>query len=95
MVSHIIKIRQLKWFGHMIRLANNTPAKTALSYVLEKSKKLRGRQLTTWISTMTSQFKEMVLNWYQTTNISNNKKEWNKLIKKYFEQRNVNYFTNT
>ena len=37
--SHIIKIRQLKWFGHMIRLPNNTPAKTALSYVLEKRKK--------------------------------------------------------
>ena len=32
--SHI-KIRQLKWFGH-IRLPNNTPAKTALAYALEK-----------------------------------------------------------
>ena len=34
---------------------------------------------------MPSQFKEINLNWDQATNLSTNKNEWNKLIKKYFE----------
>ena len=40
-----MKMCQMKWFGHLIRLPDNTPAKTALKY--EETKRSRGRQRTT------------------------------------------------
>ena len=34
--SQPIKMRQMKWFGHLTRLPDNTPAKTALKKYLNE-----------------------------------------------------------
>ena len=44
-----IKIRRLKWIGHLMRLDDNTPAKIALEEFQRKVKKPRGKQKTTWV----------------------------------------------
>ena len=47
--SKIIKERRLKWYGHVLRLPDNTPAKFALREVRKYVKKPRGGQKLTWI----------------------------------------------
>ena len=32
----------MKWFGHLIRLPDNTPAKTTLKYLNEETKRTQG-----------------------------------------------------
>ena len=34
-----MKIRQMKWFGHLIRLPGNTQAKAILKYLNEETKR--------------------------------------------------------
>ena len=45
--SQTIKIPPIKWFGHLIRLPNNTPSKTPLKYLNEKTKRPQGQQRAT------------------------------------------------
>ena len=42
--SQTMKIRQMKWFGHVTRLPDNTPAKTTLKYeeTLKTSRSTKG-----------------------------------------------------
>jgi hypothetical protein len=56
--SNTIKTRRLRWFGHVIRLPNETPAKIALSYATQKYQRSKGRPKTTWIEVTTKQLKK-------------------------------------
>ena len=47
--SKTIKERRLSWYGHVLRLPDNTPAKSALREVRKYVKKPRGGQKLTWI----------------------------------------------
>ena len=47
--SKTIKERRLSWYEHVLRLPDNTPAKTALREVRKYVKKPRGGQKLTWI----------------------------------------------
>ena len=42
----------MKWFGHMIRLPDATPAKQAFNHVQQDWKRPPGKPKTTWISMM-------------------------------------------
>ena len=59
--SLVIKRRRLSWFGHMVRLPDDTPAKKSFLYVQVPEARPRGRQLTTWLSMMKNQFSELGL----------------------------------
>ena len=72
-----IKIRQLKWFGHLIRLPENTPAKIALMHFTKNSKNPRGRPRLTWVSMITNNLKYLNLTWEQATEMALNRKLWN------------------
>ena len=50
--SEVIKKRQFSWFGHLARLAHDTPARKALEIALEPSKRPRGRPPLNWITMM-------------------------------------------
>ena len=51
--SKIMKKRRLTWYGHLLRLPEETPAKKALREVLKSSKKPRGGQKHTWLKLIT------------------------------------------
>ena len=58
--SKTVRKRQLSWFGHMIRLASDCPAKISQKYVLEPTAKPKGRPQTTWLSMMIKRLKELI-----------------------------------
>ena len=47
--SKIVKERRLRWYGHLLRLANHTPAKRALKEARREVKKPKGGQKLTWL----------------------------------------------
>ena len=47
--SQVILKRRLRWYGHIQRLADNTPARQALKEELRPVKKPQGRPTTTWL----------------------------------------------
>jgi hypothetical protein len=48
--SETIKKRRLNWFGHLLRLPDNTPAKLALQEYHRKTKRPPGKPKTTWMN---------------------------------------------
>ena len=50
--SKKVKKRRLQWFGHLIRLPEDAPAKQALYAAQKQTKKPRGGQKTTWLKTI-------------------------------------------
>ena len=76
--SETIKTRRLRWFGHVMRLTDNTPTKIALKYALENYVKPRGRPQTTWLSTMKKQLEDHNLTWENACNIASDRIEWKK-----------------
>ena len=72
--SKIIKIRRLKWLGHLYRLKKETPAVKSLNYALGKFKKNKGGQKQTWIKSIEQQLKTMNININDIPNLSINKK---------------------
>ncbi len=55
--SVTIKRRRLTWFGHLNRLPDDSPAKQAFVEIRKPYKRVRGGQPTTWLSTVTKDFK--------------------------------------
>ena len=60
--SNEIKRRRLKWFGHLVRLPENAPAKQALAEARKPYKKISGGQTTTWLSTLKKYYSELNYN---------------------------------
>ena len=56
-VSQIVKERRLRWFGHVNRLPDTTPARIALEEATRKVKKPRGGQKMTWPKMMENELK--------------------------------------
>ena len=81
--SKVIDERQLRWFGHLIRLSDETPAKLALNYALVPEPKPRGRQKLTWIAMMKKIFSKQDLTWEIALETAKDRKEWAKLIRRF------------
>ena len=55
--SKTINRRRLTWFGHLLRLPSDTPAREALKIYATPTKKPSGKPKTTWLSTIFSDLK--------------------------------------
>jgi len=53
--SEIIAIHRLRWFGHVKRLPDDSPAKQVLEELERVVKRPRGRPATTWIGIVKKQ----------------------------------------
>ena len=87
--------RRLKWFGHLMRLPETTPARCAFREILQKGKRKRGRPKTTWLALLKEDLKlaniEFSDNYVETernlTNLTTNRKNWYDVIQIICDKR--------
>ncbi len=79
--SETLKQRRLRWFGHAMRLPEETPAKMALKESERTLKKLKGGQRTTWIKTITKDLSEEGYTLQQAKEIARERTEWRKVVR--------------
>ena len=79
-LSHAIKKRRLGWYGHLLRLHEDTPARKALKECERKGKKPKGGQKLTWIQLVKKNPKELNLTEKPTKVISQNRNAWRNTI---------------
>ena len=85
--SKTINHRRYTWFGHMIRLPENTPVKKALREAELPVKMPRGRPKTTWLACMKNQLKtEIGLEWEEAKMIARDRDVWKDRIGGYKPQ---------
>ena len=76
-----IQQRRLKWFGHLQRLPENTPARIAYKEVTEKpTKKIKGGQKLTWHHTIERDFKKIDHTVEQAIQISKNREKYKEVV---------------
>ena len=81
--SKKIKIRRLKWTGHLFRLNSETAAKQVLNVADLPSKHRKGRRINTWRSIVTKELEELGISWEEAKRIAQNRETWkNNIISK-------------
>ena len=72
-----ISRRRLRFFGHIARLDDKTPAKLALYEAMRDIKHPRGRQKTTLLGSIKKQLQDLCnLDLYEAINIAQDRVEW-------------------
>ena len=77
-----IEKKRMKWFGHLMRLDENTPARKALKVALIKLKRPRGRPKLTWIELMRKQLQANNLTWEEASDLAKDRKEWRDILQR-------------
>ncbi len=80
--SITIKRRRLSWFGHLLRLQPETPARQALNEFYRRTKRPQGRPTTTWISQLKKDLLNIadLNNLDHVTHVANDRPAWRSLI---------------
>ena len=80
--SKTIEKKRIKWFGHLMRLDENTPAQKALRVALMQSKRPRGRPKLTWIEMMRKQLQTINLTWEEASHLAKDREKWKDILKR-------------
>ena len=79
--SETLKLRRLRWFGHAIRLPEDTPAKKALTESQRTTKKIKGGQRTTWLKTITKDLSDAGYSLKQAREKALDRTEWKEVVR--------------
>ena len=82
--QNIIGQRRLAWLGHVIRLNEQTPARQALEYAMQKYKKKRGRPKLTWLKLVECQLKD-IITFDQIFLLAQDRCEWNRIVNTWLQ----------
>ena len=78
--SEVIKIRRIKWLGHLLRLPEGSSAKRTL-YIAEKEVSQRkGRKFLTWLNLVKADMKELGVDWEVSKTLAQDRKRWQNLV---------------
>ena len=83
--SYKVKKQRLNWFGHLIRLDEEVPAKKALNFATANFKSKRGRPKEKWLTMMEKQLKaDLDLTWQEAERIARNRNDWRNMVKQKY-----------
>ena len=75
-----IKTRRMRWYGHVIRLPEEAPAKLALQEARRKVKKLRGGQTTKWLAVLEKDLDALGLTLDGATELAYDRNAWRGVV---------------
>ena len=79
--STVIRTRRLRWFGHLMRLPDETPARQALDVFQNvKVKRPQGAPRKTWLSNVQDDLKLLNKTMEEAQSLARNRIEWRKLV---------------
>jgi hypothetical protein len=79
--SETLKLRRLQWFGHALRLPEETPAKKALAEAQRTTTKMKGGQRTTWLKTITKDVSDAGYTLQQAIEMAIERTEWRAVVR--------------
>ena len=79
--SETLKLRRLRWFGHALRLPEETPAKMALEEAQRTLKKIKGGQKTTWLKTITNDLSDAGYTLQQAKELASERTERREVVR--------------
>ena len=81
--SSTINVQRLRWFGHCMRLPDDSPAQQALKEFEREVPRPRGRPVTTWIHVAKKQINELGLSWQEAKTIALDRVRWRTIVNNY------------
>ena len=78
--SETVLKSQIRWYGHALRLPEDTPCKIALNEFNRKTKRPRGGQRQTWIKQIHKTLEEMNIDTTNIEEIAKDKKRWRSIV---------------
>ena len=78
--SNIIKTRRLNWYGHLMRLPEETPAKQVLKESARKVKRPAGRPKLTWTKQINNQITELGMTADDAQSLTSDRTAWRAVI---------------
>ena len=78
--SQMIAIQRLRWFGHLQRLPEESPAKQALNELERVVDRPVGRPIVTWIEVVKKQMKEKGLDYKKAITLTQDRVGWRQFI---------------
>lgn len=81
-----IKLRRLRWLGHVLRMENERIPKAALRWT-PPGKRKPGRPKNTWRRTVEGELKEMKLTWGEAQRLAQQRDEWRRVVEALFPIR--------
>ena len=80
-----VKKQRLNWFGRLVRLDENVPAKKALKYAMAKYRSKKGRPKAKWLTMMEKQLKaDLDLTWEEAELAARNRSDWRNMVKQKY-----------
>lgn len=80
-IKQTIEENKLKWFGHLVRMNEERPAKLVLEAKVQ-GKKRRGRPQKTWNMTVAEALRKRNLTWDEARRIAKDRTKWKKIVQK-------------
>ena len=85
--SKSIKIRRLRFLGHLLRLVIETPARNALDEYFRPALRDPGRPITTWWTIIKKYLEkiDVTMELVELLRLAADRKEWNDLVARCFQ----------
>ena len=78
--SEVIRIRRMRWLGHLLRLPPEAPVRVALDEMVRKVKRPRGAPRTTWLKTVQVDLAGMNTNLESACEIAYDRVKWRSMV---------------
>ena len=77
---------QIRWYGHALRLPEDTPCKVALAEYNRTTKRPRGGQKQTWIKQVHKDLERINIDTSKIEKIAQDRKNWRKIVEKCIQK---------
>ena len=81
--SKIIQKQRIRWFGHALRLPENTPCKQATKEFKRTVARPRGHPITTWYGQTLKELKDKNIDIDKLEEIASDRNKWREIVKKF------------